>query len=72
MSIESAKACLDLFGKTIRPAQGSERWAFSNGKPRFGVVTDVYIPDLSHPYIVCDFAGETTYLHAFEVEVVTH
>ena len=72
MSIESAKACLDLVGKTIRPAQGSERWAFSNGKPRCGVVTDVHIPALSHPYIVCDFAGETAYLCAFEVEVITH
>lgn len=72
MSIESAKACIDLVGKTIRPATGSERWAFANGKPVSGVVTDVHIPSLSHSYIVCNFAGETAYLCAFEVEVLTH
>lgn len=72
MSIESAKTCIELVGKTIRPAIGTERWARANGKPHCGVVTDVHIPSITHPYIVCDFGGETTYLFAFEVDVITH
>ena len=72
MSIETAMACLNLVGKTVRPAYGTERWAFANGKPRFGQVTNVHIHDLDHPFVVVQFGAETAYLHAFELDVVTH
>lgn len=72
MSIESAMACLNLVGKTVRPAHGTERWAFANGKPRLGQVTNVHIPDLDHSFAVVQFGDETAYLSAFELDVVTH
>lgn len=72
MSIESAMACLNLVGKTVRPAYGTEHWAFANGKPRLGKVTNVHIPDLDHPFAVVQFGAETAYLSAFELDVVTH
>jgi hypothetical protein len=72
MSIESAIACINLVGKTVRPAHGTERWAFANGKPEIGHVIDVHIPDLDHPFAVVEFESETAYLAAFELDVVTH
>lgn len=72
MSIESAMACLNLVGKTVRPAYGTERWAFANGKPRLGKVTNVHIPDLDHPFAVVQFGAETAYMSAFELDIVTH
>lgn len=67
-----ALQAINLVGKLIRPAFGSERWAFANGRPKCGRVVNVRIPDLDHTYIVCDFDGETAYLSPFEVVVVTH
>ncbi len=72
MSIESAQAAIALVGKTVRPAHGTERWAFAKGKPRIGKVIDIHIPDLAHPYVLCDFGGDAAYLYPFELEVLTH
>lgn len=72
MSIESAIACINLVGKTVRPAYGTERWAFADGKPRLGKVIDVHIPDLDHTHAVVQFGREIAYLCAFELDVITH
>ncbi len=72
MSVESARAAIDLVGKTVRPAHGTERWARANGKPRHGVVIDIQIPDLEHTYVLCDFGTDAEYLFPFELEVLTN
>ncbi|MDR2187012.1 MAG: hypothetical protein LBE62_03045 [Azonexus sp.] len=70
MSIESARAALNLVGKTVRPTPGSERAAFANGKPRCGKVVDIYFPDLNHPYLNVDFGTFRECMYAFELDVV--
>lgn len=72
MSVESARAALDLVGKTVRPAHGTERWARANGKPCHGVVIDIHIPDLEHTFVLCDFGADAEYLSPFELETLTH
>lgn len=71
MSAASALQAINLVGHTVRPAHGSERWAFANGNPAHGRVVDVHIPDLAHPCIVCEFPSDTVCLYPFEVEVLT-
>jgi hypothetical protein len=71
MSLQSAQDALNLVGKTIRPAHGTERWAFANGKPRAGKVVDVRILDLNHTNVLIDFGYEHAYLSPFECEIVT-
>lgn len=72
MSIKSAMDCLNLVGKTVRPAYGTERWAFANGKPSAGKVIDVHIPDLDHTHAVVKFGSDIAYLCPFELDVLTH
>lgn len=72
MSIESAIACVNLVGRTVRPAHGTERWAFANENPRCGQVIDVYIPALDNPFVVVQYGNETAFHSAFELDVITH
>lgn len=66
----SARAALDLVGKTVRPRPGTERYAFANGHPRTGLVVDVDIYDLDHPYAKVLFGTETDLIFPFELDVV--
>jgi hypothetical protein len=71
MSIKSARAALNLVGKKVCPAPGSEWDAFSCGKPQAARVIDVYMPDISHPYVVVKFQnGRTDHMYPFELIVV--
>jgi len=72
MSIESARQALDLVGRTVRPLPGAHCSGFAQNRPVDARVVDVCMPDLAHPYIVCQFAGsdEVTYLYPFEVEAI--
>jgi hypothetical protein len=72
MFIQSARAALDLVGKTVRPAHGTERWSFANGQPDVGKVVDIYMPDLRHPYVVVEFKTEVEYMYPFELDVLLH
>ena len=71
MSIQSALEAIALVGKTVRPVKSTERWTNAHGKPRKGVVINVRIIDLDHPYIVVKYgSGDIDYPYPFEVEVV--
>lgn len=71
MSIESALAAINLVGKTVRPAHGTPRWTFANGKPRSGTVIDIHMPDLQHPCVVVRYGSNIDYSYPFELEVAT-
>ena len=70
MSIESARAALELLGKTVVPAEGTE-WQALHGS-YCGQVTNLYIPDLEHVFVLVDFGSDATYLSPFELVVLTH
>ncbi len=70
MSIESARAALDLLGKIVFPAEGTEYQAFHGSYS--GKVTNLYIPDLDHVFVLVDFGNDQAYLSPFELIVLTH
>lgn len=71
MSIQSALDAIALVGKTVRPVKGSVRWTNAHGKPRSGVVINVRIIDLDHPYVVVKYgSGDIDHPYPFELEVV--
>jgi len=70
MSIISALAAINLVGKTVRPAHGTERRARASGRPRTGIVTDVHIRDLAHPYVIVQYGHDIDCVFPFELDVV--
>lgn len=67
---ELTRAALSLVGATIRPAHGTERWAFAHGRPAAGVVVGVRIPSPRHHSVVCRFPGGDAHLCPFEVDIL--
>ena len=64
MSIESAQAAIALVGKTVRPAHGTERWAFAKGKPRPGTVIDMEAPRIDAERLKRLANGHATFMSA--------
>lgn len=69
-AVAPAISCINLVGKTVRPAHGTERWAFANGSPQSGKVIDVHIPGLERPFAVVRFGNDIVFMCAFELEIV--
>ena len=72
MSIQSCLDAINLVGKTVKPAHGTERWARANGKPRIGKVINFHIPDVDHPYVVVEYGTDVDFPYPFELDVITH
>ena len=70
MSIDSARAAIELLGKTVVAAKGTERQALHGGYS--GQVTNLYIPDLDHVFVLVDFGHDQAYLCPFELVVLSH
>lgn len=71
MTTQSASAAIALVGKTVRPAHGTERWAMASGKPMSGTVIDIYIPDITRPYVIVQYGKDRVFQYPFELDVIT-
>lgn len=70
MSIKSAAEAINLVGKRVIPVDGSERHAKAHGRPQAGIVIDIYMPDINHPYVVVQFTNTIDHMYPFELEVL--